>query len=230
MALDLTTFRTRTLTAAVFVVVMLGGLLFHALAFRLLVAMIMAGCSYEWLELQRRIHQRRFPPQILWMPVYLFFPLLMLYDLGAYAAPVSVRYDPLYPCALLFSIWINDTLAYLIGSMVGKTPLSSLSPKKTWEGTLGGVLATPLVMALLGYAVSSAHRHSPFQWGMLALLAAVSGTLGDLYESGIKRRAGVKDSGSIMPGHGGFLDRFDSLLFAAPVVWVYVRFYLHPTG
>lgn len=117
---------------------------------------------------------------------------------------------------LVVSIWINDTMAYLVGSFIGKTPLISWSPKKTWEGTLGGIILSVGLVALV----------SKFAWTIstelivLVLVAAISGTVGDLVESKLKRMAGVKDSGKFMPGHGGFLDRFDSILFAAPLVWI----------
>jgi phosphatidate cytidylyltransferase len=117
---------------------------------------------------------------------------------------------------LVFGIWINDTMAYIVGSLIGRTPLTAWSPKKTWEGTIGGIiLSTGLIIliALWQFEIS---------WALLiiALVNAISGTIGDLVESKLKRVAGVKDSGSFMPGHGGFLDRFDSILLAAPAVWL----------
>jgi phosphatidate cytidylyltransferase len=117
---------------------------------------------------------------------------------------------------LVFAIWINDTMAYLIGSVIGKTPLTSWSPKKTWEGTVGGILVSVTLMFLVGKLTWGAN------WELLLILLAtvVFGTIGDLVESKFKRMAGVKDSGNFMPGHGGFLDRFDSILLAAPAVWV----------
>ena len=116
---------------------------------------------------------------------------------------------------LVFAIWINDTMAYLIGSMIGKTPLTSWSPKKTWEGTVGGILVSVTLMFLVGKLTWGAN------WELLVILlaTAIFGTIGDLVESKFKRMAGVKDSGNFMPGHGGFLDRFDSILLAAPAVW-----------
>ncbi|MFN8306507.1 MAG: phosphatidate cytidylyltransferase [Ferruginibacter sp.] len=133
------------------------------------------------------------------------------------------------PLGIIFSIWINDTMAYLVGSFVGKTPLSKISPKKTWEGTIGGVVLCVIVIGFLYPLVVSAAtginiRSS--QWFIIPALCAIFGTIGDLFESKLKRMAEVKDSGSFMPGHGGFLDRFDSLLFAVPAVWVYVYFFL----
>jgi len=116
-------------------------------------------------------------------------------------------------------------MAYIIGSLIGKTPLSSISPKKTWEGTIGGIILSGLTIFLLAYYVF------PFgiiSYGLmiLAIIASITGTFGDLLESKLKRMAGVKDSGHIMPGHGGFLDRFDSLLIATPFVWLYVYFFM----
>jgi phosphatidate cytidylyltransferase len=137
--------------------------------------------------------------------------------------------DARYPLTIIFSIWINDTMAYLVGSFIGKTPLSPISPKKTWEGTIGGVILAIIVAGLLAsYLFSDIllpawHIRIPqYHWYIIAAIAAIMGTLGDLLESKLKRMAGVKDSGSIMPGHGGFLDRFDSLLLATPFVWLYL--------
>lgn len=121
------------------------------------------------------------------------------------------------PVLLIASIWINDTMAYIVGSFIGKTPFSPVSPKKTWEGTIGGALLAVLIVTLTGYY---AMHFSVKVLLMISITAAVTGTIGDLLESKLKRLAGVKDSGSIMPGHGGFLDRFDSLLLATTAVWI----------
>lgn len=142
------------------------------------------------------------------------------------AQPVAEFFSPLFPCAVFFSIWINDTMAYVVGSLIGKTPLCKISPRKTWEGTVGGALLCVAVIALLGYFLPAAKYIAVGHWTLIAAIAAVFGTLGDLFESKLKRMAGVKDSGSIMPGHGGFLDRFDSLLFAAAFVWLYVKIFV----
>src|SRR5450432_905259 len=119
---------------------------------------------------------------------------------------------------IIFSIWINDTMAYIVGSLIGKTPFSKISPKKTWEGTIGGGILCVLVISLLTYWIGLRWRDG----AIIAAIVAVFGTAGDLFESKLKRMANLKDSGSIMPGHGGFLDRFDSLLIATPFVWLYV--------
>lgn len=124
------------------------------------------------------------------------------------------------PIVLIASIWINDTMAYIVGSFIGKTPFSKISPKKTWEGTGGGAILCVAVVSLAGYYLF--HLHDIVTLIVISVVAATVGTAGDLLESKLKRMAGVKDSGQIMPGHGGFLDRFDSLILATPFVWLYV--------
>ena len=132
---------------------------------------------------------------------------------------------PAIPVLIIASIWINDTMAYIVGSLMGKTPLSKISPKKTWEGTIGGILLSVIVTIVIVQLIYPGHGFViNFFVGSIALVASVVGTFGDLLESRLKRMAGTKDSGSIMPGHGGFLDRFDSLLLATPAVWLYGYF------
>jgi phosphatidate cytidylyltransferase len=123
-------------------------------------------------------------------------------------------------------MWINDTMAYIVGSLIGKTPFSKISPKKTWEGTIGGIILSSLIMGYLAFIFDEwfVLGQTFIWWTILALIASVAGTFGDLLESKLKRMAEVKDSGHIMPGHGGFLDRFDSLLLAIPFVWLYITF------
>lgn len=119
---------------------------------------------------------------------------------------------------IIIAIWINDTMAYLVGSAIGRTPFSKISPRKTLEGTIGGMLLCILALVFI--------LKPWFDWRILlgiSIIVAVFGTAGDLFESKIKRMAGRKDSGKIMPGHGGFLDRFDSLLIAVPAVWVFLQ-------
>jgi len=130
----------------------------------------------------------------------------------------------LLPVVMIASIWINDTMAYLVGSVFGKTPFSSISPKKTWEGTAGGAVLAIATVTLLGYFAFDMSDYVTLI--VISSAAAIAGTAGDLFESKLKRLASVKDSGQIMPGHGGFLDRFDSLLFTTPVVWLYIKLFL----
>ena len=125
--------------------------------------------------------------------------------------------------AFLFLIWVSDSGAYIIGSMFGKHKLfERISPKKTWEGFLGGgffSLIAAFIISLLIEEIALIH------WLAIAILTVVFGTFGDLIESLLKRKVNVKDSGTILPGHGGILDRFDSLLFAAPVVFIYLTLF-----
>ena len=125
------------------------------------------------------------------------------------------------PIIIIASIWINDTMAYIVGSLIGKTQLSKVSPKKTWEGTIGGIILSVVIIGLLGPYLTGT---TLLIAAVVALLSSVFGTIGDLFESKLKRIADVKDSGSFMPGHGGFLDRFDSLLFAIPAVCFFVYY------
>jgi phosphatidate cytidylyltransferase len=132
--------------------------------------------------------------------------------------------DYIIPVTIVAGIWINDTMAYIVGSFIGKTPFSKISPKKTWEGTLGGIILSVIIVGLLmNKLIINNITVQNYHWYMIAAIAAIAGTAGDLFESKLKRMAGVKDSGSFMPGHGGFLDRFDSLLIAIPFVWFYVK-------
>jgi len=116
--------------------------------------------------------------------------------------------------------WASDTFAYFVGSYLGKHKLCpGISPNKTIEGALGGVLGSTLVVTLLGSVFTLPVSHSM----LMGLLVGIAAPLGDLVESAIKRFSDVKDSGHILPGHGGILDRFDSILFTAPVVYYYLH-------
>lgn len=125
-----------------------------------------------------------------------------------------------YPLAFMLLLWANDTGAYLVGQAIGRTKLFERhSPKKTWEGFAGGLV----IAAGVGLIIS--HYFNDLQWSqwiIVAILISCFGTLGDLIESMFKRSINVKDSGGILPGHGGLLDRFDGLLIAAPIVYTYL--------
>jgi phosphatidate cytidylyltransferase len=129
-------------------------------------------------------------------------------------------FTPNIVAGTLFLTWANDTFAYLIGSKIGKTPLlPRISPRKTWEGTIGGALMCMLTGVAISYAFTEL---TLINWMIVGGIVAIFGTLGDLIESMLKRSVGVKDSGSFMPGHGGFLDRFDAFIFAVPFVYLYL--------
>jgi len=132
----------------------------------------------------------------------------------------SVSYNPIFPLSLFVFIWLNDTGAYCVGTLLGKHRLfERISPKKSWEGSIGGGIVCILAGLALGYFF-------PFmtylEWTGMAITVVVFGTWGDLVESLLKRQLGIKDSGNFLPGHGGFLDRFDSSLLAIPATVFYL--------
>jgi phosphatidate cytidylyltransferase len=285
MAFNWQTFRTRSLTAIVFVIVMLFGLLWNRWSFFVLFSIVHAGAWIEFQKLVSKFHPEyntisrahkigvivagwcimlfftnaalhigsiNFQIAGIWLGLALIV-LLPLADLikGNFHIPniaysitgliyISLslgllidlrnRWDDQHyqlsmtiPLLIIFSLWINDTMAYIVGSLIGRHPLSIISPKKTWEGTIGGIILTIVTMSLIA---NFTKRISITDAAIMAAIASITGTLGDLAESKLKRMAEVKDSGHIMPGHGGFLDRFDSLLFATVFVWFYAELFI----
>lgn len=285
MAFNLQTFKTRALTAVVFVVVMLAGLLGNQWTFFILFSVIHFGCWIEYQKLVALIDPQykeitlihKYGVMIAGWAFMLFMTdnsyilnnvrmhevgrLLLL--ISGIVLPLSLVFltknfsvksitysllgflyislswglligirnisdnSPVFgykgwiiPVILITSIWINDTMAYIVGSFIGKTPFSKISPKKTWEGTAGGAILCVVVVSLAGYYLF--RLTDIVSLIVISTIAAIIGTTGDLLESKLKRMAGVKDSGQIMPGHGGFLDRFDSLILATPFVWIYL--------
>ncbi|MEO8710991.1 MAG: phosphatidate cytidylyltransferase [Parafilimonas sp.] len=290
MALHLQTFKTRTLTAIVFVIVMLCGLLINHWTFFLLFSVIHFGCWFEYKKIAgkiepayKNIHRLHSYAVMLagfgfmlWMTndaytiaqiklnefgwylmlisliafpvseilltqkfniktllisiaglIYISFSCGCMIDLRSegmlFGSFFGIDLGLVLPLLIIATIWINDTMAYIVGSLIGKTPLSSVSPKKTWEGTIGGALLAIATVTVCGYIFFEADI---MQLIIISAIACIAGILGDLFESKLKRMSGIKDSGNIMPGHGGFLDRFDSLLFATIFVWVYVKLFL----
>lgn len=288
MALTRATFRTRTLTAVIFAVLMLSGLLISHWTFFLLFSVIHFGCWFEYQKLISLIdndynsisgfhrygimlagwclmlyftnNDFHFGDFLLhpvgwWLALLfafllpitelLFSPTISLNNIGYSALgliyislscgmlvdllifpSIPFMSTPLMPLVIIGCMWINDTMAYIVGSLIGTTPFSPISPKKTWEGTIGGIiLCITVVTILCSYLPVLGDIHF-IHWLAISLIASVTGTFGDLLESKLKRMANEKDSGSIFPGHGGFLDRFDSLLVATPFVWLYVQVFL----
>ena len=293
MALNKAVFKTRALTALVFVAVMLAGLFWNIWSFLILITLIHFGCWLEYLKIIEKIYKISFSYNykaaitsgafavalsFYFLKTFIYgleiwnyllvtagicsFILLLaaiikmkknILNKASFAALGGVAYisfaigmllqirfgvceERLNACTfcngytvvffIIFSIWINDTMAYLVGSFIGKTPLSKISPKKTWEGTIGGALLCVTVMGLAANFIPYFKHLAVIHYIAIAAICAVFGTLGDLVESKLKRLANVKDSGSFMPGHGGFLDRFDSLLIAIPFVWLYVQIFI----
>ena len=189
----------------------------------------MVGCLYEFRKIIKLIKPTKYFGLLALSMPYIIIPILMMIDLGKknYHQDLSlINYSPLLPIAIILSIWLNDTMAYLVGSFIGKTPFSKISPKKTWEGTGGGAILCVFIMGIIVHFVNTFYFLPLKHWLVIAVICAVFGTLGDLLESKIKRMADIKDSGYFMPGHGGFLDRFDSLLIATAFVWLYVRLFV----
>ncbi len=128
---------------------------------------------------------------------------------------------------LILLVWTNDTFAYLIGRLLGKKKLfERISPNKTWEGTIGGIIFSVLLGVVFG--LYSNNGNDFIYWIVCALIIAACAIFGDLFQSMMKRSLNIKDSGSLLPGHGGILDRFDALLFAVPffVAWTWIYNYL----
>jgi phosphatidate cytidylyltransferase len=290
MALNVVTFKTRALTALIFVAIMLAGLLWNQWSFFILFSVIHFGCWYEYQKLIALIDPgytqitsfHKYGVMLagwcfmlyctndafyignntlqtigFWAGFILLFVLpiieilfvrkLNLKNIGHSLLGLlyislslglitnlrflyGVRLDYIEKRLVLMiigSIWINDTMAYIVGSLIGRTPLTAISPKKTWEGTIGGIILAIITMGVIGYFASSEFDWEiVLQWMSIAAIASIAGTFGDLLQSKLKRMAGVKDSGYIMPGHGGFLDRFDSLLLATPFVWLYIVIFM----
>ncbi|MDR1950688.1 MAG: phosphatidate cytidylyltransferase [Bacteroidales bacterium] len=136
--------------------------------------------------------------------------------------------SPLFALALFAFVWMHDTFSYLVGIKFGKNKLfERVSPKKTWEGFFGGLIATIIAGFAFGYFIADdiARIMDPyviFKWVGMAIVVVIAGTFGDLFESLFKRSIEVKDSGTLLPGHGGLLDRLDSILFVAPAITVYL--------
>ena len=153
--------------------------------------------------------------------LYIAVPLALTIRLTLVVDPFSsmTQFDGLLLLAIFIFIWVNDTGAYLVGSRWGKRRLApSISPKKSVEGSIGGLL-----LVLLSAVILRLLLFPELSWLRILLIAtvvAVFGTIGDLFESSLKRQAGVKDSGKLIPGHGGILDRIDSLLLAVPAVYL----------
>ena len=284
MAFNFSVFKVRALSAIVFVIVMLAGLIWNNWSFFSLFVIIATGCLYEFQNLlglispdyknKSSIHKwgllllgaaimftlskriiildpkvfiivgkyivpaigllivladiiaKKFSLQnmAISMAGLIYIPMGLSLFFQIRSLPTSTFYQSanLYiPLLIIVSVWVNDTMAYLVGSMIGKHPLSPISPNKTWEGTIGGViLAVLLVTKVTQMYLPDLTTNFVF---LVCLIASVAGNYGDLMESKLKRLAGVKDSGRMMPGHGGFLDRFDSILLATPFVWLLLQ-------
>lgn len=153
--------------------------------------------------------------------VYIAIPMALLTAMPVNGVYGTIIYTPSILLSILFIVWANDVGAYLTGVAFGRRKLfERISPNKSWEGFFGGVACAILVGGICGY-LSAPSPNSMLVWAGAGAVIAISGVFGDLVESMLKRSVGIKDSGNIIPGHGGFLDRFDALILAAPFVYTY---------
>jgi len=288
MALNFSVFKVRALSAIVFAVIMIGGLVWNNWSFFILFTTIAVGCLIEYQKLLALIYPSYKNISLIhkWgLPILGFVIMMTLANNTLGIKGVSIKfvgsrtvpfilgamllsdifskkinlsnwaisffglvYIPMslslffqlrgfmvntffmdwsfsIPLLVVASIWVNDTMAYIVGSFIGKRPLSEVSPNKTWEGTIAGViLAVLIVTKIFGIWIPIQEKFI----FLISLVAAIAGNFGDLFESSLKRQAGVKDSGKMMPGHGGFLDRFDSILLATPFVWLLLQILFSP--
>ena len=161
----------------------------------------------------------------LFAQIYCAGSFSMLNFIGAEpGTPGVMSYTPLFIMAIFIFVWLDDTGAYLVGSLIGKHKLfERISPKKSWEGFFGGlILALASSQAFAWFAPEINRRN----WLGLAATVVLFGTWGDLIESLLKRTLGVKDSGNVLPGHGGMLDRFDSVMLAVPASYIYIELFI----
>lgn len=150
--------------------------------------------------------------------LYTAVPMALMMMVGF----VGREWEPARVLAIIFIVWVNDIFAYLVGCSIGKHKMCpSISPKKSWEGLFGGVLFAVAFAMAVGYMMEG----NIYAWGGLGAVVALAGVAGDLVESMIKREYDVKDSGNVIPGHGGILDRFDALLMAMPFAYVYMMIF-----
>jgi phosphatidate cytidylyltransferase len=230
-------FVTRTITGAVFVAVILASML-SFWSFWGVMSLVLILTLFEFKKLLNEngtTEQKESLRYSLFAYLYIMVPfvcLIYLYHL-----------DFFFALLLFIFIWINDTFAYLVGITIGKHKLwPKISPKKSWEGFFGGLVFTILSAVLFCYLLIGKISGEIYlctecenvkslsfymlNWIIFAIIVVIAGTFGDLFESYLKRSLNVKDSGTILPGHGGLLDRFDSVLFAAPAAMVYLMLIL----
>ena len=213
---------TRVATGTVAAVIFFGCYFLSAKFFAsLLLVLLVFILIFEWPKLCEANKK-------LWLltPFYPVFPVIALLDLQLIYRPLDILF-PLYP---FFIAMASDVGGYCVGILIGKHKmLPKISPKKTWEGLAGSflfVLITNWLLALYRPAFATVGLSSGWLRLIIAsIVLTLVATFGDLFESYLKRKAGLKDTGSILPGHGGLLDRFDAVFFVAVVVWGVLRFY-----
>ena len=190
----------------------------------LLIATLIVSVKCIFFLFDDRVQSISTPSKYLYLLGYILLPFIFIVKIS-----FGIKdYNPKIIIGLFILIWTNDTFAYLVGKSIGKHKLlERISPKKTIEGFIGGVVFAIftgyLISKLYIKASPSFSEKSILIWTTIALIVGVFGTIGDLIESKFKRIAGIKDSGKIMPGHGGILDRLDSVIFVAPIVYLFYQ-------
>lgn len=188
----------------------------HLMAFFVIILIALLS---QWLFTKQESINTSGLQKVLFATIYILLPLSVTINI----AFIHGYWQPHILLAIFFFLWANDTFAYLTGRAIGKHKLiPRLSPKKTIEGLIGGIVGSLIVAHFIAYIW---HDLSLWNWIILSVLVALAGNVGDLFESALKRAAGVKDSGNLIPGHGGILDRVDSFLFSAPVAYFYLHFF-----
>ena len=189
-----------------------------------LVTLIYLMVSELYLKQEDPVHDLAYT---MMSQLYIALPFSMLNVLAFQSDADGVHYVWTLPLSVFVFLWINDTGAYLCGSLLGKHKLfPRISPGKSWEGSIGGGILVMIVAVLVWYLLEQYEQNAlglnALEWAGLGLVIVIFGTWGDLVESLFKRTLGIKDSGNILPGHGGMLDRFDSSLMAIPAAVVYL--------
>jgi phosphatidate cytidylyltransferase len=272
--------RTRTLTAIIFAIVVLGSIFLSPVSFFLLFLLISAACLWEFIHMMRpqfaysatqfnrvkvmalcigvfisiifyciRSYKINTDYFFLLIPLWLLFFIHELFinsekpaqniaiislGIACISLPLSLVHALVFydgnnwslqnfgiVLAILLLIWTNDTMAYFTGRWIGKHKLlERISPKKTWEGFFGGILFS----VIAGFFIFKwMQTFDVITWIGIAIIVSVFGTAGDFFQSMVKRQAGVKDSGKLLPGHGGLYDRFDAFIFCPPFVFAYLH-------
>ena len=206
----------RALSGAVYVAVMWIGTSYSETTFSLLFAILGIVSIYEMWKLRKGKTKA-----LAFLYVLIPFIIIQLFGMTDHDYP-NIPFDPSLILFMFILTWTFDTFAYLVGVRFGKNKIMpSISPKKSWEGFFGGMLATILVTYFIELKM---HIFDSNLWILFAVLIPVLATLGDFVQSYFKRVAKVKDSGSLIPGHGGFYDRMDSVIFVAPFYYLLLKF------
>ena len=155
--------------------------------------------------------------------LYVALPFGLLNYLVVPGSLITEGYYPWILVGIFLIIWMYDSMAYLTGTLIGKHRICErISPKKSWEGLIGGTVFAILMAYVNSLVISELNF---VKWAVISLLVVIFGTCGDFFESKLKRECGLKDTGSILPGHGGMLDRFDTVLFTAPVIYIWLNLF-----